>query len=280
MTADNGDGVWNTTGRVLRVTVLPAFYQTWWFVAIVATGVAGMVSMAWRHRVRQLQQLQLAQQAFSRQLIASQERDRQRIAGELHDGLGQHLLIIKNRALLGAAGGRDAASQYDEIVASAGQSLEEVREIAYNLRPYHLDRLGLTQALGAMIDKVAASSGMRLEASIDSVDDLFDKDAEITIFRIVQESLNNIVKHSHASMGTVTLARAGNEIVIAIRDDGQGFVTNGSGVSTRGGFGLVGMAERVRMLGGVCRIDSAPGEGTTVTISLAVPSSRSPGAPA
>jgi ligand-binding sensor domain-containing protein/signal transduction histidine kinase len=268
---DNGEGIWNTTGRRLAIVVQPAFYQTWWFSTVTAGAALALAATVWQHRMRQYRRAEEAQHVFSRRLIASQEAERKRIAAELHDSLGQHLLMIKNRALLGSASPMaDTASQsqFDEIAASAGHSLEEVRQIAYNLRPYHLDRLGLTQALAAMVESVAASSGMRLEARLTPIDRLFPKDAEITIFRIVQESLNNIVKHSHASLGIVTVSQQADVVTLTIEDNGTGFdVTD---ISTRrdAGFGLAGMTERVRMLGGVHRIDSVTGQGATVTITL------------
>jgi signal transduction histidine kinase len=270
--ADNGEGTWNTAGRHMVVSVRAAFYQTWWFpVLMVGGGGLALVAMVSQYRVRQFRQSEATQHAFSRQLIASQENERKRIASELHDSLGQHLLIIKNRAVMGsaaAAAGDATRTQFDEIAASAGHSLEEVRRIAYKLRPYHLDRLGLTQALGAMVDNVAASTGMRLEARLAPIDGVFPKHAEITIFRVVQESLNNIVKHSQASLGTITTRQQGDIVTIEVEDNGNGFDASSLSLSGNGGFGLAGMAERVRILGGQHRIDSVPGYSTTVTITL------------
>jgi signal transduction histidine kinase len=140
-----------------------------------------------------------------------------------------------------------------------------------------LDRLGLTRALDAMIQRVAASSGMRLEARLTPIDDLFADEDEITLFRVVQESMNNIVKHSQASEGVVTVDRQGGMVTITIRDNGRGFEVHRSAVSENGGFGLAGMAERVRILGGVHRIQSVPGEGTTVTITIDTSKARGKG---
>ena len=163
VTADNGEGVWNATGQTLAIVVLPRFYQTWWFRAAVASSLVALVWLSWRYRIAQMRRAQAAQQAFSRQLIESQERERQRIAAELHDSLGQNLLVVKNRALLGALSQPDeeARKQFDEIGATAAQTLEEVRAISYNLRPHHLDQLGLTTTIRAMIEKIAESSGDR-----------------------------------------------------------------------------------------------------------------------
>ena len=138
--ADNGEGVWNTTGQSLAIEVLPPFYQTWWFLTVAISAVAGLVWFSSQRRVVQLQRAQVAQQAFSRRLTESQEGERQRIAAELHDSLGQSLLVVKNRALLGLQSQPDdeAQNQLAEIGATAAQALEEVRAIAFNLRPSHL----------------------------------------------------------------------------------------------------------------------------------------------
>lgn len=269
--AANSDGVWNNDGQSMIIRVLPPFYRTWWFLSLSTLCVAVVVFGAFRFRVAQLYKKHQQQQEFSRQLIASQENERQRIAAELHDSLGQNLLIIKNRALIGTMSDETTSEhkeQFDEIATSASQSIEEVREIAYNLRPYHLDRLGLTLAIEAMIEKVAASTSIRFIPQIDSIDGLFPKEAEIFLFRVVQESINNIVKHSEASEARIRIERQAQAVIITIQDDGCGFSAKRSDTMRQGGFGLVGISERVRVLGGEHTISSVPGEGVTITITL------------
>jgi signal transduction histidine kinase len=206
-------------------------------------------------------------------LIEAQERERQRIAAELHDSLGQNLLVVKNRALLGAMSQQDgeARTQFDEIGATVAQTLEEVRSISYNLRPHHLDQLGLTTTIRAMIEKIAESSGIAMTSELDDIDGVFPAADEITIYRIIQESLNNVVKHSRAGEAHVGVHCREHLVEIAIRDNGQGFAANAStaGADDRGGFGLKGLAERVHMLGGTHTIESSAGRGTTVTVRLA-----------
>jgi signal transduction histidine kinase len=207
------------------------------------------------------------QQAFSRQLIESQESERKRIAAELHDGLGQNLLVVKNRALLGLLkpdDGANAVAQLNEISTAVSQSLDEVRQIAANLHPYQLDRLGLTRAIEAMIRKVSAAAGLDIAAEIDNIDGLFDAAAEINLYRIVQESLNNIVKHSAAAGAGVVIKRTAQGVTVAVHDNGKGFAAG----EVKGGFGLTGIAERVRMLGGAHTVDSIPGKGTTVRLTI------------
>jgi signal transduction histidine kinase/ligand-binding sensor domain-containing protein len=278
VTGDNGEGVWNETGQTLAVVVLPRFYQTWWFRVVAASSLVALVWLSWRYRIAQMRRAQAAQQAFSRQLIESQERERQRIAAELHDSLGQNLLVVKNRAMLGALSqpGEQARRQFDEIGATVAQTLEEVRTISYGLRPHHLDQLGLTTTIGAMIEKVAESSAIRMSSELDDIDGAFAPADEITIYRIIQESLNNVVKHSRASEAHVAVHSRERHVDITIRDNGQGFVPTASnaGTTDRGGFGLTGIAQRVDMLSGTHTIESSPGGGTTVTVRIDVGASQ------
>jgi signal transduction histidine kinase len=278
VTADNGDGVWAAAGKTLAVVVLPRVYQTWWFQAMVASSLVALVWVSWRYRIGQVRRAQLAQEAFSRQLIESQERERQRIAAELHDSLGQNLLVVRNRALLGALSQRDeeARRQFDEIGATVAQTLEEVRAISHNLRPHHLDQLGLTTTIRATIEQVTGSSGIAIRGDLDDIDGVFPPADEITIYRILQESLNNVVKHSRARDAHVAVRCHEHHVEMTIQDSGQGFVVpvSNARAGDRAGFGLKGLAERVHMLGGTHTIDSAPGRGTKVSIQLA---RRSPG---
>jgi signal transduction histidine kinase len=215
---------------------------------------------------------QAAQQAFSRQLIASEERERQRIAAELHDSLGQNLLVVKNRALMGALSQQDeeARRQFHEIGATVAQTLEEVRAISYNLRPHHLDQLGLTTTIRVMIEKVAETSAIDIGSELDDLDGVFAPADEITVYRIIQESLNNVVRHSRASEAHVAVHCREHHVEITVRDNGQGFVSSAStvGAAGGGGFGLKGLAERVHMLRGTHTIESAAGRGTTLTVRL------------
>ena len=273
--AANSDGVWNLQGQSIPIAVLPSVYRTWWFLTLASLVGAGVVVLAWQYRVSHLQRANALQQAFSRQLIDSQESERQRIAGELHDSLGQTLLIIKNRATLAlrSLGDRESAQeQLDEISASASDAIEEVRTIAYNLRPYQLDRFGLTKTIEAMYKQAARSSGISFTTELEPLDGVFSKQDEISIYRIVQEAVNNIVKHSQASEAQVVIERQQEAVELRIRDNGRGFASVAAqAYPGRGGFGLIGMAERVRMMGGSFAVDSSAGEGTTIVIKLSVP---------
>ena len=271
--AANSDSVWNNQGVTIRIIVLPPFYRTWAFLILVSLTILVAAILIYRWRVRQLRNRHEAQEKFSRQLIDSQEAERKRIAAELHDSLGQSLLIIKNRAYLGlneSANPSVAAEQLNEISTSAAQALEEVREIAHYLRPSQLERLGLTTTIEEMIDRVADSSDIHFSSDIANLDGALTKDSEIGFYRVVQESINNIIKHSGAANASVRIIRDVRDIEMVIDDDGKGFVPEvaANGQSRARSFGLTGIAERVRMLGGTLLIKSSPGKGTNIVVKL------------
>jgi signal transduction histidine kinase len=268
--ASNNDGVWSTHDATIPIVIIPPFWRTWWFVSFCIFVIAAAAFLLYRRRVGQLKRARAAQEAFSKQLIESQENERKRIAAELHDSLGQDLLIIKNSAALGLKLlGEDTRTkeQIERISGTASQAIAEVRQIAYNLRPYHLDEIGLTQSLEELVERVASACPIKFTSAIDSIDDLCPKDAAINLYRIVQESLNNIVKHSEASEAKLLVRRNPREIEVVIEDNGKGF-SPVSETARRPGFGMTGLAERARILGGTLSIHSLPDIGTTVKLIL------------
>lgn len=273
--ACNPDGVWNTKGASLAVIVLPYFWETWWFRILVAVATGGVGIMIYHRRIAQLEQRRIAQENFSRRLIESQEADRKRIAAELHDSLGQNLLVIKNRALLGLnqpPGHAGTAEQLREISSAASHAISEVRSIAHNLRPFQLDQLGLTRAIRATATQMARSSGINFTTDLKEIDHLLPPEFEINFFRIAQECMNNIVKHSGATEVKIALARGEQSVRLTVKDNGHGFDFE-QARQANAGFGLSGLAERARLMGGKCEIKSAPGRGATVLIEIPVPPS-------
>ncbi len=148
------------------------------------------------------------------------------------------------------------------------QAIHDVREIVYNLGPYHLDHLGLANTLKDMIHRVAQASAIRFTTQLDRLPGPLPREVEMNLFRIAQEATNNIVKHSEATEATVTVQQEADSIKLLITDNGKGF-HGPSAVSSAGqsGFGLTGM-ERVRLLNGMWAVRSAPGQGTTIEITL------------
>lgn len=220
-------------------------------------------------REQAVEREQLARAEYTLQLIASQEAERTRIARELHDSLGQNLLLIKNRAQLEMAKIQLPDSVREELQSIsnlASQAIAEVRQISHDLHPPQLDILGLTRALRALIDNADESSAIVINGKFDSVDDAFPREGATNIYRIVQECLNNILKHSRAKNVRITLEHDVHEVLLKIEDDGCGFKIG----DVSKGIGLKNIAERVRMLGGKLALDSQPYMGTRIEITIPI----------
>lgn len=255
----------------LAFVIHPPFWGTWWFLVLSVASVAGSLLLVYQRRVKSLEQEKLAEQKFSRQLMESQESERTRLAGELHDSLVQNLLVAKNRSLMGMKKAADpgrVTKELSEISNALTNAIDEVREIAHNLRPYQLDRLGLTQALQSLAEKMSESSTTKFSTDIDNIDSLFTAETSTILYRIVQESVNNILTHSGASDASISVKRNPPSVDIIVRDNGRGFRDNQSLVPHTYGFGLSGIDQRVKMLGGALTIDSAANVGTTIYITI------------
>ena len=269
VTAASPDGVWNDQISSILITVRPRFYQTWWFRILVGAGIIGVLLLGFKLRVNQAEQARAQQEEFSRRLIESQEQERKRIAAEMHDSLGQNLLVIKNRAAIAKVVSKDlpaAFEQLDQIADSTMRAIQEVRQISYNLRPHHLDSVGLARSIEEMIRRVSEASGIDIVCEIESLDGALPKDAEINFYRIVQEGVSNVVKHAGATRAGVEIERRPGKLLLSIKDNGHGF--NVHDTIERSGFGLAGIAERVRIFGGSHHVTSEPGKGTTVSVEL------------
>jgi signal transduction histidine kinase len=146
-----------------------------------------------------------------------------------------------------------------------------MRNVSYNLRPYHLDRLGLSKAIEGLAESVERGSGIDISVLVDDIDEVFSEELRINVYRIVQEGLQNTVKHARATKATIRIERRNGRIHLTIEDNGQGFAT---GFRTNdhghGGFGLIGMTERAALLGGTLKIHSELERGTIVTIDIPV----------
>lgn len=269
LAAGRDGGSWNSREVTASITVQPHLWQTWWFRSGVALVLLGGMVLAWQRREWTRRREQAQQDEFYRRLIESQETERQRIARELHDSLGQNLLLIKNRAVMGLkenASPEKMREQLQEISEASAGSVEEIRSIARALRPYQLDRLGLTKTLEDVAASVTTAGGLGIESHVDNIDGLFAPDAEIGLYRIVQESLNNVLKHADAKSAWLTVRRHSDSLEIELADDGRGF-----GASQKEGFGITGLRERVRLLGGTLNLKSAPGHGTRLHVSIPLP---------
>lgn len=200
-----------------------------------------------------------------RRATEAQESERLRVAQELHDDVGQSLTALKlmvERAARASGTQRDAALR--EAADVADYALTDIRQIASRLRPELLDHLGLRRALIELVDRVSAPGGVaidqRFEAPSQAVE--VDLDVELAVYRIAQEALTNVMRHSGAERAWVTLEQEGDEITLVVRDDGRGLERAAAG------NGIRGMRERAVSIGGTLTIGSGPQGGTEVRLAV------------
>jgi signal transduction histidine kinase len=249
---------------------LPPILETLNF-GIIVVCAAALIGYAFYFQQKRRRRSLNEQNIFTRQLIDSMEAERKRIAAELHDSIGQELLIIKNRALLALndlKNKKNVREQLDEISNTASQAIQVTREITNNLRPYQIDRLGLKKSLESIINRAARTTTISFTSDIDPIDDLIPQEMEIHVYRIIQECVNNIIKHAHATAGKVTIKRWYNRLNIDVEDNGTGFDVSLKRTQNERGIGLQGIVERTRFVGGTMRVESNPGKGTRVLITI------------
>jgi len=274
--AGDSDGRWNDAIQSFPIQVSAPFYLTWWFLGSLVFLAFGAIQFTASYRVRRAERDRAAQRAFSMQLISSQEGERKRIAAELHDSIGQRLVVMKNLALFFLRGVEKSGHKpeqlenIEEISTQAGMAIDETRAISYNLRPFHLDRLGLTKAVEALVRTTAKAAGMDYDAEIDDIDHDFDDEMQMNFYRIVQEALNNVVKHAQASRVSVQVKRAGQQVVMTVHDNGMGLASRKSPAGAQSGFGLTGMTERASLLQGTLTVLGDPQGGTTVRLTAPI----------
>jgi signal transduction histidine kinase len=203
-----------------------------------------------------------------RRVVEAQELERKRLARELHDETGQALtsILLGLKPLEEATSGatQDAVAEVRELVVS---TLQDVRRLAVELRPSALDDLGLVPA----IDRLArsfADSGIQVDVEAHIGDQRLPEPVETTLYRIVQEAITNVAKHAEARRLSVTLTRKNGSVVVIVEDDGKGF---DPADTDSAGLGLLGMRERLALVGGTLRIEASSGAGTTIAAEVPVP---------
>jgi signal transduction histidine kinase len=203
-----------------------------------------------------------------RRVVETQELERRRLARELHDQTGQELTSV----LLGLKAVEEAESEAARAAALAAvreqvlETLHDVRRLAVELRPKALDDFGLAAALERLRDTFSEQTGMRVDLE-SQIPARLPADVETALYRIVQEALTNIVKHAQAGAVSIVLARKARTVTALIEDDGRGFAQGRSGE----GLGLLGMSERLALLGGKLKVESRPGAGTTIIAEVPLP---------
>lgn len=206
---------------------------------------------------------------FSEGALRSVEEERQRIARELHDDTAQRLatLMLRVRLLALESDGARRAQGLEELREQILEAAEGVKRIARGLRPPELEEVGLRTALQAHLRGLREGAEFGVEVDMDPVEHLLDLEGKLCLYRVIQESLSNALRHSGATRARVTVRAGNGRVVAVVEDEGRGFAASRIAAGG-GGLGLVGMQERALMLGGRVTVDSAPGEGTRVRIEL------------
>jgi signal transduction histidine kinase len=213
--------------------------------------------------------------ALNQKLTEVQEAERKQLARELHDEMGQALTAISiNLAAIAqeipSECAPDIQERLNEAKALADQTLEQVRELSFNLRPATLDDLGLVPTLRWYIKQCAKRANIQIELEVSGLKDRLPARIETTLYRLFQEALTNVTRHAQATTVRLALRRRRASVIAQIKDDGRGFDV--AQVLDRevmkDGTGLLGMRERVGLLDGVFKIQSEPGSGTQVSIEI------------
>jgi two-component system, NarL family, sensor histidine kinase UhpB len=198
------------------------------------------------------------------------EAERKRISQELHDGVAQTLaaLLVQLRLARDIEDGDVRKELLAETAEQLADSVEELRVIARGLRPPALDMLGLVAAVETHARIITGATGLRVEVNGARINGLLSAEAELALYRLLQEALSNVVKHAHAEHATVRIEPGVGSVVATVTDNGSGFLLEDA--LARRGLGLFGMHERASYAGGRVHIDSKPGRGTTVRIEFPV----------
>jgi two-component system, NarL family, sensor histidine kinase UhpB len=210
-----------------------------------------------------LDRLELERRESTARVLAAQEEERLRIARELHDEIGQTLTAVALRAEHRAGQTDEPRPEYAELAEIVQQSLADVRRISLELRPGPLEELGLVNALISLCARVGEHSGMRVHRELEGTVPEMPSDVELAIYRIAQEALTNAMRHSGASDATVAVTSAGDQLVLAVTDNGRGLPDD-----VIAGGGLTGMRERALLIGAELQTSTPAGGGTQVTLRL------------
>jgi ligand-binding sensor domain-containing protein/signal transduction histidine kinase len=286
-------GGWTDATRALEVRVVPPFWMTLPFRFLVVLAIAATAfgahharTAALERRNRELVELQRQREKvqeelrgaygrlrlLTRRLEAAREDERRHVARELHDDLGPAVTAVAINLQLLAQGGdpRKNARRLADSTELVDRMAQRIRDLSLGLRPPLLDEMGLVPALKGYLENEAERTGLAIEVHGDAAIDGLPPEIEITAFRVAQEAVTNVVRHARARRVSVSIERRHRRLEIVVEDDGVGFDVRATmeGAATGKALGLLGMQERVQILGGRFEVGSAPGRGTKVAASL------------
>lgn len=231
----------------------------WYLIgALLLFGVFGtLLLVRSRNFARKKQKMQAI---FTQDLLKTQENEKSRIASELHDSVGQKLLMLKNTLVISE---KSSKNEIDLV----GETIKEVREMSHNLHPFQFEKLGLTQSLKNMVETFQKNSNVFYSESLETQDVLIAKEKEIYVFRMLQESITNVEKHAKATACNLSSEQKKNIVIYRLKDNGKGFVIPTDNKDFEG-LGMKTLKERAQFIEADLQIHSTPGKGTTITIKV------------
>lgn len=262
--AANNDGIWNNTPRQLRIVVLPPMTDTVWFRALLILLLLGGLYALYRYRLFQLYQKQRLELEIT---LKTQEAERQRFAIELHDGIGANLATLK----LYLSAFENPKIPLKELSQRASllldTSVAELRQLIYNLSPRTLTQLGLVEAIRKITADIELSHPeLRITFEHDELTESMEEIKRINLYRIIQELLQNTLKHARATHISIELRQLNHQFHLHYYENGRGF----NPLRSAYGNGLTNIDSRVTLLNGRLHIDSAPGKGTKISVEIPI----------
>jgi signal transduction histidine kinase len=232
----------------------------------VRTAELAIVNESLKIEVLQRREAEQARSDVVRRLSAAEEDERKRISRELHDQLGQQLTaLLLGLNALKQQRGEEALQRIDELVSLVETLGREMHQLTLDLRPTALDDLGLAAALSSLAEEWSRRTGLQIPLLITGLEGArFSPEVETTLYRVVQEALTNVSRHAQATQVSIILERHDDAVVVIVEDDGVGFEAEALTARRVGHLGLLGMQERVALVGGTLTIESSAGNGTTV----------------
>ncbi len=234
----------------------------------VASGYLMIRQRKLRAEARLQQELHREQERAAHAVLEAEERERRRIAGDLHDGVGQMMsaaLMKLNEAREKAPEGSQAETLTARALALLNESYDEMRHISHQMMPNALLKAGLSTAIKEFVDKIDGTS-LQVELAMEGLHDRLDEQTETVVYRVIQEAVNNVIKHAGATRLSIQLIRDTDGLAVTIEDNGRGFEP--ATLHLAEGIGVRNIYSRLALLKGTAEIDSAPGRGTVVSVSI------------
>ena len=255
--ADNGDGVWQDQPYRYSFVITVPFWKTWFFWVSLLSIASVSIFIFYYYKTKAEKK---RNEAYTHNLIKAQEAERTRVARELHDSVGQKLMLLTKKT---------KTNGNLEMESLANNTLQELRAISRGLHPAILERLGPTAAIRNMVDEVDSNTDIFFTHEIDDIDALLSREASLHLYRIIQEVLNNMVKHADAKAASVIIEKKESTIETTIADNGKGFEMSEK-IKSSTSLGMKTLLERAKILHSKIDIKSQPNKGTTITLTIPI----------